>query len=190
MFTSPPQVEHEPPPPRTSSPEARPVVICGKWWMKHQIEGEFGCIYLQWLLLWTPCSDLVKGESLPTSSLRWPRQWPLPLSPSALSSTTTKPEAMFICLVFKPYQSIVEGKNNMLTGFVNFRFCPLWNICFWNNLFICHKHGIGSRKVFETNDQIKQLLTGNNVNFCIVALFTIHLSNKITFGLRLLYLLQ
>lgn len=37
------------------------------------------CIFLWWLCCEGCASDLVKGESLPTSSLPWPWQWPLSL---------------------------------------------------------------------------------------------------------------
>lgn len=54
-------------------------------WMKHGREGggirRAGdcCIFLWWLCCEGCASDLVKGESLPTSSLPWPWQWPLSL---------------------------------------------------------------------------------------------------------------
>lgn len=59
-------------------------------WTKHRRGGRVirragdCCIFLWWLCSEGCASDLVKGESLPTSSLPWPWQWPLSLSALSL----------------------------------------------------------------------------------------------------------
>lgn len=65
------------------------------------------CIFLWWLCCEGCASDLVKGESLPTSSLPWPWQWPLSLFLflSALYFITRMPEGRGVP-VFKTYRDV------------------------------------------------------------------------------------
>lgn len=78
-------------------------------WTKHRREGGVirragdCCIFLWWLCSEGCASDLVKGESLPTSSLPWPWQWPLSLS--ALYFITRMPEGRGVP-VFKTYRDV------------------------------------------------------------------------------------